>query len=224
MALLKANDIKKSYSDAGNVLNVLTGLSLSVEKGETIAITGESGCGKSTLLHLLGILDKPDSGEIHYNGRKINFQHKQIAGFRNQTIGFVFQFHYLLEDFTACENVAIPHFIASGNWNESVNEAKKLLTRVDMQSHYDKYPNQLSGGEQQRVAVARAVVNRPEIILADEPTGNLDPRHSDEVIDLLINLNEEEHCSFIMVTHNIDIASRMSSHYILENGKLIKQG
>jgi|SRR5690554_587818 len=224
MALLKAINIKKTYSDAGNVLEVLTGLNFSVEKGETIAVTGESGCGKSTLLHILGILDRPDSGEIHYAGQKIDFKQKHIAGFRNRTIGFVFQFHYLLEDFTASENVAIPQFIASGNWNESIRVAKDLLTRVDMQSHCDKYPNQLSGGEQQRVAVARALVNRPEIILADEPTGNLDPRHSDEVIDLMINLNEEVNCSFIMVTHNIEISARMNTHYILENGRLAKQG
>jgi lipoprotein-releasing system ATP-binding protein len=223
MALLEAKKLFKSYRDAGKILDVLQGTYLSVEEKETVAITGESGCGKSTLLHLLGILDRPDSGDIYYSGYKIDFQHKQLALFRNRTIGFVFQFHYLLEDFSACENVAIPHFIASGNWKESLKIAKELLEKVDLKKHFNQYPNQLSGGEQQRVAVARALINKPEIVLADEPTGNLDPRHSDEIIDLIIQLNEAENCSFIIVTHNLEIANKMDTHYVLEKGRLTKQ-
>ncbi len=223
MALLKGISLTKSYCDGGITLDVLKGLDLTVEKGETVAVTGESGCGKSTLLHLLGILDRPDEGEIYYSDKKIDFNHKKIASFRNQTIGFIFQFHYLLEDLTTCENIAIPHFIATGDWTKSLKKAKHLLIEVDLEQHGSKYPNQLSGGEQQRVAVARALINHPEIVLADEPTGNLDPRHSDEIIDLIINLNKIENCSFILVTHNLDIASRMQTHYILEDGLLKRQ-
>jgi len=223
MALLKGINISKSYRDAGVVLEVLQRLDLDVEKGETVAITGESGCGKSTLLHLLGILDKPDNGEIYFSGKKIDFNHKNVAGFRNQTIGFVFQFHYLLEDLTACENVAIPHIISTGDWKVSIEKAKQLLREVDMQNHIGKYPNQLSGGEQQRVAVARALINHPEIVLADEPTGNLDPRHSNEIIELMINLNKREDCSLIIVTHNLEIADQMQTHYVLEEGRLSRQ-
>lgn len=223
MALLKAIDISKSYFDADRTLEVLTGLDLSVGKGETIAITGESGCGKSTLLHLLGLLDKPVSGEILYSDKRISPHYKQIAEFRNKSIGFVFQFHYLLEDFTACENVAIPHLIATGDWTKSLEKAKQLLIDVDMKRHLDQYPNQLSGGEQQRVAVSRALINNPQVILADEPTGNLDPRHSDEIIDLIIRQNEKENSSLVIVTHSLDIASKMNTHYILENGQLTRQ-
>lgn len=220
MTLLHAKNITKSYIDADKKLTVLNSLNLLVKQSETIAITGESGCGKSTLLHLLGVLDRPDSGEIYYLEQKIDFNRNRIARFRNKTIGFVFQFHYLLEDFTACENVAIPHFIASGNWTQSKKKGKELLDQVDMSRHHNNYPNQLSGGEQQRVAVARALINKPEIVLADEPTGNLDPRHSNEIIDLMIALNSSEACSFIIVTHNTDIAARMQTHYLLENGCL----
>ena len=220
MSILMGKNITKSYSDAGSKLMVLKGLDIEVSIGETVAITGESGCGKSTLLHLLGILDKPDMGEISYNDQKIDFNHKHIASFRNKTIGFVFQFHYLLEDFTACENIAIPQFIATGNWTASLNKANSLLDQVNMRSHSQKFPNQLSGGEQQRIAVARALVNKPDIVLADEPTGNLDPRHSDEIIELMIRLNQQENCSIILVTHNLEIANKMQTHYILEDGLL----
>ncbi|MBW6515387.1 MAG: ABC transporter ATP-binding protein [Candidatus Cloacimonetes bacterium] len=223
MSLLKGINISKSYSDAGKILQVLKGLDLEIESGETVAITGESGCGKSTLLHLLGILDRMDSGEVYYSEKKIDFNHRNIAKFRNQTIGFVFQFHYLLEDLTASENVAIPHFINCGDWTSSIKKAKQLLKEVDMQDNLSKYPNQLSGGEQQRVAVARALINHPLIILADEPTGNLDPRHSSEIIELMIELNKQENCSLVIVTHNQEIAEKMQTHYILENGLLKRQ-
>lgn len=220
MSLLEARNIHKSYADAGGFLQVLQGINLQINESETLAITGESGCGKSTLLHILGMLDKPDQGEILFKGEHLTINQKKIALFRNQMIGFIFQFHYLLEDFTVVENVAVPMFILTGNWLKSQNRAEELLKEVNLQHRSSYYPNQLSGGEQQRVAIARALINKPEIVLADEPTGNLDPKNSEEVIELLIDLNRAENCSLVVVTHNSDIAVKMGKRYVLEDGNL----
>ena len=220
MDLLKVEKIKKSYRESTGKLKVLRGIDLSVKKGDMIAIIGESGSGKSTLLHLLGMLDSADEGEIFYSGKKISVNNKNINEFRNKKVGFVFQFHYLLEDFTAEENVAMPMFIASRNYKKSIKKAKNLLKALDIQDRGTHYPNQLSGGEQQRVAVARALINDPEIIFADEPTGNLDEHHSDELINLMIELNRKNGQTFVIVTHNLEIAKRMHKIYTLKNGVL----
>ena len=220
MCLLKAVNLKKSYFEVIEELEVLKGLSLEVNAGEMVAITGESGSGKSTLLHLLGMLDKPDEGEIFYSGKKICVHDKNVNEFRNKKIGFVFQFHYLLEDFSAEENVAMPMFLATKNFKKSVKEAQKLLKKMNMFERKEHYPNQLSGGEQQRVAVARALINNPEIVFADEPTGNLDAKHSNELMELLIKFNKTNGQTFVIVTHELDIAKVVDKHFILENGVL----
>jgi len=220
VCLLKAINLKKSYFEVIGKLEVLKGLNLEVNSGEMIAITGESGSGKSTLLHLLGMLDKPDEGEIFYSGKKISVHDKNVNEFRNKRIGFVFQFHYLLEDFSAEENVAMPMFLATKNFKKSIKEAQKLLEKLNMFERKEHYPNQLSGGEQQRVAVARALINNPEIIFADEPTGNLDAKHSNELMELLIKFNKINGQTFVIVTHNQDIAKVVDKHFVLENGVL----
>ena len=220
MILLEAKDLIKNYWDATGKLEVIKNLNLQVGAGEFVAITGESGSGKSTLLHLLGMLDSCDEGEIFYENRKINISDRNINKFRNKEIGFVFQFHYLLDDFTAEENVAMPMFVSTGNYNNSINKAKSLLKQVTLLDRKDHYPNQLSGGEQQRVAVARALINDPKIVLADEPTGNLDEKHSDELIELLLELNKDNDQTFLIVTHNLKVAGQSSNHYILKNGNV----
>jgi len=220
VCLLKAVNLKKSYIEVIGKLEVLKGLSLEVNSGEMVAITGESGSGKSTLLHVLGMLDKPDEGDIYYSGKKINVYDKKVNEFRNKKVGFVFQFHYLLEDFSAEENVAMPMFLATKNLKKSIKEAQNLLKTLDMFERKEHYPNQLSGGEQQRVAVARALINNPEIIFADEPTGNLDAKHSSELMELLIKFNKINGQTFVIVTHNQDISKVVDKHFILENGVL----
>ena len=220
MNILKVENLKKSYHDAGGKLEILKGIDLEINAGETVAITGQSGSGKSTLLHVLGMLDDYDSGSIIFNNEPIKVSDKKINKFRNSEIGFVFQFHYLLEDFTAEENIAMPAFIKNNDKNASKKAAQVLMKKLDIINRKDHYPNQLSGGEQQRVAFARALINNPKIVFADEPTGNLDPEHSNELISLLIHLNKTFNQTFVIVTHNEDIAGKMDKHYHLENGKL----
>ncbi|MFC1898466.1 ABC transporter ATP-binding protein [Candidatus Cloacimonadota bacterium] len=222
MNLLKVENLYKSYRESSGKLEVLRGINLEVNSGEMIAITGESGSGKSTLLHLLGMLDTADKGDIFYFDKLKKATDKDINEFRNKTIGFVFQFHYLLEDFTAEENIAMPMFLATHNFNQSLKEAQKLLKSFDLYDRREHYPNQLSGGEQQRVAVARALINKPEIVFADEPTGNLDAKHSDELVGLLIDLNKENNQTFVMVTHNLEIANKMHRRFHLVNGVIEK--
>lgn len=222
MNLLKVENLKKSYKEASGKLEVLRGVNFEVQRGDMIAITGESGSGKSTLLHLLGMLDSADEGSIFYSGEKIDVNDKKVNEFRNKKVGFVFQFHYLMEDFTAEENVAMPMFLATKNFKKSIIESQKLLKVLDIYDRRDHYPNQLSGGEQQRVAVARALINSPEIVFADEPTGNLDAKHSEEIIDLIIKLNKTKEQTFVIVTHNMEIVQKMNIKYLLENGVLKK--
>ncbi len=221
--ILKVSNLRKSFQENAGKLVVLDKVDLNVKAGEKIAITGESGSGKSTLLHLMGALDEADEGEILVSGEKITPKRKNIDKFRNKKIGFIFQFHYLLSDFTAEENVAMPQFIATKNLKKSLREARKLLKILDILSRKHHYPNQLSGGEQQRVAVARALINNPKIIFADEPTGNLDAKHSEELLKYIIKLNETRNQTFVIVTHDERIAKRMDQHYKLKDGILIKR-
>ncbi len=218
--IIEARNIVKTYPENGSVLEVLNGVDFSIEKGQTVAVIGESGSGKSTFMHLLGFLDKPDSGEILFYGDKV--KEKKLAEFRNKHIGFVFQFHYLLNDFTAVENVAMPMFIKTKDWKNSLSKAENILDKMDILKRKNHYPNQLSGGEQQRVAIARAMINNPDIILADEPTGNLDEKHSDEIMKLFLDLNQESAQTLIIVTHNHNIADLMNKKYEMKSGKLVE--
>ena len=202
--MLLAKNIKKRYE----TVEVLKGVDVKIQQGEMVSIIGSSGAGKSTLLHILGTLDKPDSGEVLINNQPIHqLTGKKLAAFRNKHIGFVFQFHHLLPEFSAIENVCIPGWIAGRKKSELTAEATKLLTRLGLSNRIDNKPNQMSGGEQQRVAVARALINKPDIIFADEPTGNLDSTHAKELHKLFVELSEEFNQTFVIVTHNEELAS-----------------
>lgn len=203
--MLKAQDVHKSYG----TLEVLKGVSISLSHGEVVALVGSSGAGKSTLLQVLGTLDQADSGNIHFGGKDITrMGEKQQAQFRNESLGFVFQFHHLLPEFTALENVCIPAWIAGKGHDEATERARELLTRLGLEARTDHKPSQLSGGEQQRVSVARALINQPRLILADEPTGNLDTRNSEELYSVIFDLAKSTGVSFLIATHNLTLASR----------------
>ena len=221
--ILKAEKICKSYFEGikEKKLTVLENLDLEMERGKIISITGISGSGKSTLLHILGTLDRPDKGKIYFNGDDIGkLSDKELARFRNKNVGFVFQFHHLLPELTSVENVAMPMLISGKSYIESLKYADLLLSKLDLTGRKEHYPNQLSGGEQQRVAVARALINNPELILADEPTGNLDKYHSEELLELLWGLNEMFSTSLLIVTHNESLARKAEILYELSEGKL----
>jgi len=223
MALVSAINLWKSYNETDEKLEILKGVNLRIERGETIGITGESGSGKSTLLHLLGLLDNPDSGKIYFQDEPLDPNDRKADKFRNQHLGFVFQFHYLLPDFTALENIALPNFYLTGKMKNSRIKAEKLLKQLNLQDRANHYPDQLSGGEQQRVAVARAIINDPDIIYMDEPTGNLDKKHSDELTAILLDLNKNDKQTMVIVTHDLQLAGLMQKHYHLENGALLLQ-
>jgi lipoprotein-releasing system ATP-binding protein len=220
--LIEVRDLHKSYLDGeGNTLQILKGASLTVAEGDTVAITGASGAGKSTFLHVLGSLDGADSGSIHIGGVNIaGLEGDASAHFRNHTIGFVFQFHHLLNDFTALENVMIPMWIRAGRTQPRDEEARTLLEEVGIAERARHKPAQLSGGEQQRLAIARALANEPRLLLADEPTGNLDEETSGHVCDLLLRLNRDRRLTLMLVTHNLHLAGRMGRRYVLEHGQL----
>lgn len=207
MSLLEIIDLNKSFLKGDYRLNVLSGFNMSVGKGEMLAIVGPSGAGKSTLLHIIGGLDKPDSGSIMFQGEDIlKLKGKAVDQFRNKDVGFVFQFHYLLEDFTALENVMMPALIGGMNIQDAAKKAKELLTKVGLENRITHFPAELSGGEQQRTAIARAMMNSPKVILADEPTGSLDKKNSDEVLDM-IRLMRDEGVTILIVTHEDGIAN-----------------
>jgi lipoprotein-releasing system ATP-binding protein len=211
----------KHYSDAGRVVRVLDGVDLEVGAGEKIAIVGESGVGKSTLLHLLGALDQPTAGTIHYGEAELSsLSGRSLAQLRNREIGFVFQFHHLMADLSALENVMMPGLIAGQSWERAGGEARAILERVGLAERLEHKPGELSGGEQQRVSVARAAVLSPRVILGDEPTGNLDPATAEEVQRLLIDLNRERGVSLVVVTHNPTLAQAMDRVLRLHDGKL----
>jgi lipoprotein-releasing system ATP-binding protein len=216
--LITCNNIHKSY---GN-LKVLKGVSLHINKGELACIVGASGAGKSTLLHIIGTLDKADEGEVLIEGNSIiNFKDKQLSNFRNKNLGFVFQFHHLLPEFTALENVCIPAYIAKTNSVVAEKKAKELLDFMGLTDRMQHKPNELSGGEQQRVSVARALINNPLVVLADEPTGNLDSERSTELHDLFFKLKNNYNQTFVIVTHNEQLAEKADRKIIMKDGNII---
>ena len=220
-SLLTARDLHKSFFEGGEEIHILRGLDLDLDAGERLAIVGESGVGKSTLLHILGTLDRPTHGEILYCGKELPLDDEAaLSKFRNSQIGFVFQFHYLLPDFSALENVMFPAFIAGMGAERARAEAGKLLEMVGLKNRMSHRPGKLSGGEQQRVAVARSVVLQPKLILADEPTGSLDLRIGEEVQDLLFQLNERNGVSLIIATHNREFAQKIGRQAQLRDGRL----
>lgn len=217
--MLKATNITRNYND----LSVLKGVDIFVNKGEIVSIVGSSGAGKSTLLHILGSLDRANSGEIWINNQRIDtLNEKELAKFRNKHIGFVFQFHHLLPEFTALENVCIPGWIAGTPKNELEARALELLKILGLQDRASHKPLELSGGEQQRVAVARALINNPDIVFADEPTGNLDSKHAQELHELFLHLQKTMGQTFLIVTHN-DALAKMSDRVVhMKDGKIVE--
>ena len=220
--LLEVERLVKHYADAGRTVKVLEGVDFEIQPGETIAIVGESGVGKSTLLHLLGALDRPTSGSVRFGKDDLaTLDSQALARFRNREIGFVFQFHHLLSDFTAEENVMMPALVGGDGFDQARSRAREILERVGLGHRLDHKPGELSGGEQQRVSVARAVVLRPRMLLADEPTGNLDPATGAEVHRLLLELNRERGVALVVVTHNLELARSLSRTLRLEGGQLV---
>ncbi|MEN8250892.1 MAG: ABC transporter ATP-binding protein [Bacteroidota bacterium] len=218
LPILKATDIHKSYGD----IEVLKGIDIEVSKAEVISVVGASGAGKSTLLHILGSLDKPDRGEIVIGNKKINrLSRNKLASFRNNVVGFVFQFHNLLPEFTALENVCIPGLIGNRNPSDVEAKAMELMNLLGLSDRINHKPSMMSGGEQQRAAVARALVNSPDIIFADEPSGNLDSHNAEELHQLFFNLREKLETSFVIVTHNPSLAGMADRKLTIEDGKII---
>jgi len=221
--LISLMNVSKSYRNNGAQIDVLKNLSVDIYSGETIAIVGESGIGKSTLLHILGTLDRPDSGTFFYKKADVfEFDKNKLADFRNENMGFVFQFHYLLAEFSALENVLMPGLIKGLTFKDIQESAEAILIRVGLKERMKHRVRDLSGGEQQRVALARALILNPAILLADEPTGNLDKKNSHQVHDLLFELNDEYNMTIITVTHNMQLAEYMDKQMTLVEGKLVE--
>ncbi len=217
--MLKAHHITKSYGQ----LSVLKGVDISVNRGEIVSILGSSGAGKSSLLHILGTLDRADSGTISINGQSVeNLKGKELAAFRNKHIGFVFQFHHLLPEFSALENVCIPGWIAGRKRKEVEEQAAALLEKLGLGNRKEHKPQELSGGEQQRVAVARALINQPVIVFADEPTGNLDSKNAKELHDLFVSLRDEFQQTFLIVTHNEELAAMSDRSLFMRDGLILQ--
>ena len=216
--MVSTKNITKSYGS----LPILKGVSLEVSQGEIVSIVGASGAGKSTLLHILGTLEKPDSGTLMIDQTNVfELSARKLALFRNQKIGFVFQFHHLLPEFSAIENVCIPAWIAGTGKKEAMKRAMELLEILNLKDRAEHKPNELSGGEQQRVAIARALINNPAIVLADEPTGNLDSQNSKAIFDIINNLRNQLGQTFIMVTHNQELADLSDRALTMVDGKTI---
>jgi lipoprotein-releasing system ATP-binding protein len=216
--MLKAENITKNYEQ----LAVLKGVDITVQKAEIVSIVGSSGAGKSTLLHILGTLDSADSGNIFINNQQVSLlKGRELAAFRNKHIGFVFQFHHLLPEFSALENVSIPGWIAGRKKKEVQADAIVLLKRLGLADRMENKPQQLSGGEQQRVAVARALINQPLIVFADEPTGNLDSKNAKELHELFVSLRDDFKQTFLIVTHNEDLASMSDRRLYMKDGQIL---
>ena len=219
--MIALRNLTKEYVDGPRVVRVLTGLDLEIGAGERVAIVGESGVGKSTLLHILGTLDRPTGGEVWFDGENLTKKSdRELAHFRNREIGFIFQFHHLLPDFTALENVMMPALISGTSTDAARRRATTLLERVGLAERLEHKPGELSGGEQQRVAVARALVQEPRAVLADEPTGNLDPVTGAGVQGLLLELNREHNITLVVVTHSASLADAMDRTLRLKAGRI----
>ena len=215
--MIEANNIYKSF---GNV-DVIKGIDIHIDKGEIVTIVGASGAGKSTLLQIIGTLEKADKGDVFINGQNVNkLGQKALAAFRNKNIGFVFQFHHLLPEFTALENICIPAFIAGESKSNALSKATKLLDYLNLTERANHKPSMLSGGEQQRVAVARALINNPSVILADEPSGNLDSQNAKELHELFFKLREQTGQTFVIVTHNPELAQMAARTLTIKDGKI----
>lgn len=219
--LLRALNIHKSFHSGDEEIRVLQGIDIDVNKGDFISITGPSGSGKSTLLHILGGLQHPDKGEVILDG-KLLYSHpdRELAKIRNERIGFIFQFHYLLSDFTVLENIMIPLLIKGTNRSVAEEKVKELLKMVDLEDRAHHKPQTLSGGERQRVAVLRAIINQPSLLLADEPTGDLDWEHANTILQMLMDLHKEKEMTVIIVTHNKRVAKIAKNTYNLTKGRL----
>ncbi len=216
--MIKAENIEKAYGS----LEVLKGINLEIKKGEVISVVGASGAGKTTLLQILGTLDTADAGSVFYNNVNVsNYNTNQLARFRNENIGFVFQFHHLLPEFTALENVCIPAYIGKKPRKETETKAKELLDFLGLADRIHHKPSELSGGEQQRVAVARSLINDPEIIFADEPSGNLDSSTAKELHELFFTLRDKYNQTIIIVTHNEELANMSDRKIVMKDGKVV---
>lgn len=222
---LEARGLTKTFRDGERRVEVLRGVDLVIEPGELVAVVGPSGSGKSTLLHLLGGLDRPDAGDVVVGAERLaEYRGAELAAFRNRTVGFVFQFHQLLPDFTALENVLLPGRIAGRDPRDTLERGRDLLGAVGLAERLDHFPNELSGGERQRVALCRALALDPPLLLADEPTGNLDPASGERVLDLLLALQGRHGTTGVLVTHNPDVARRCARIQVLDEGILQPQG
>ncbi len=219
---IQVRGLIKTFVSNGNRVEVLTGVDLDIFRGETLAAVGASGVGKSTLLHILGTLDRPTQGAVLWEGQEVfSLNEKLLAEFRNRKIGFVFQFHHLLGEFNALENVMMPALIARQPRSRARQQAEAILVRVGLKDRLHHRVSTLSGGEQQRVAVARALVLEPEVLLADEPTGNLDPKSGARVQELILDLNRERGLTSVIVTHNLDLARGLDRQFTLKDGKAV---
>ena len=217
--ILRAKNICKTFSNGKNQLSVLQDFSLDVEVGEIITIMGQSGSGKTTALNILGTLDQPDSGELTLGGKQVHtMNEKELSSIRNRDIGFVFQFHHLLPEFTAIENILMPAWI--NGIEDYTDRAIDLIKKMGLSDRKDHFPSQLSGGERSRVAVARALMNQPKLVLADEPTGNLDEKNANKLIDLLSEINKDFQQAIVLTTHNPYVAQIGHKKFVLENGSL----
>jgi lipoprotein-releasing system ATP-binding protein len=218
--LVRIRDVVKNYVSGAETLHILRGLSFDLRRGETVAVTGRSGSGKSTLLNILGGLDRSDSGTISVGGMELSsLPEGALASYRKNQVGFIFQFHYLLKDFTALENVMLPAYIAGMKKKNALDKARVLLQDLGLEDRAGHYPSQLSGGERQRVAVARSLVNDPDLVLADEPTGNLDPDNSAVVAELLYGSTQKWGKTLVVVTHDEKVAARAETRYTLTAGQ-----
>jgi len=222
--LIRLTDIVKNYVSGTETLHILKGVNFEIEEGTSVSISGQSGSGKSTFLNIIGGLDKTDEGSVFIGNDEItSLSEKELSLYRSKKIGFIFQFHYLLKDFTALENIMLPAYIAGIKKKDAMEMARSLLADVNLEDRGGHFPSQLSGGERQRVAVARSMVNDPALILADEPTGNLDPQNSEIVARLLYEGAQKRDKTLIVVTHDKKVASRALIHLVLENGQLVRE-
>ncbi|MSS75978.1 MAG: lipoprotein-releasing ABC transporter ATP-binding protein LolD [Methyloglobulus sp.] len=221
-SILQCENLTMRYAQGGLDVEVLKGVNFNINKGERVAIMGASGSGKSTLLHLLGGLEKPTGGKVVLDGTDLNdVSGKQLASLRNRSLGFIYQFHHLLGEFTVLENVAMPLLIGGHSVEEARHHATKLLQRVGLGHRVEHKPGEISGGERQRAAVARALINKPGVVLADEPTGNLDSKTAEDVFQLMLELNQELNVSFLIVTHDHELAGKMGRVLRMEDGLIV---